>query len=358
MYKEETKKLWLFQFFGWLGYSIMIFTTIALSRGGMWIESILHLLLETLVGFLLTLIMQWRYRIAIRFDWKAIIFSTVIWSVLLSIIWTLYKWVSYLYLFEGKLALPTLEGFGHWLPASIGALVAWSGLYISGLYYLKTWVERKKTLEALAQAKEANLRMLRYQLNPHFLLNSLNALSTLILTQKTNQAVLMLENISRFLSCTLEDNFQSFNTLEEELNIVKLYLSIEETRFSDRFKFSLSISPDVDPELISVPSLITQPIVENAFKHSISRIECGGSIHINVYRQEDTLHIDIINDSAMNQSESVNNKPPKIGLSNTLNRLKSLYDEAATFSMEYHTSYTKASLVIPINRTPITQVIR
>jgi two-component system LytT family sensor kinase len=194
-----------------------------------------------------------------------------------------------------------------------------------GIKYYRVFQEvSESALKSAAMAHEAQLKMLRYQLNPHFLFNTLNAISTLILERDTDLANRMVTRLSRFLRFSLDNDPLQKITLEEELEAIGLYLGIEKVRFEDRLKLELDIEPEARNALI--PSLLLQPLVENAIKYGIARAEEGGTLRIAARVFGDELLIELSDDGpgcalvdgAIPGTEGV-------GLRNTRERLEELY---------------------------------
>jgi hypothetical protein len=152
-------------------------------------------------------------------------------------------------------------------------MMAWSVLYFAIKYYQLFQEVQKSALKSAAMAHEAQLKMLRYQLNPHFLFNTLNAISTLVLEQATDDANRMVTRLSSFLRHSLDNDPMQKVTLDQELAALKLYLDIEKVRFEDRLQLELDIEEQAATALI--PSLLLQPLVENAIKYGIARSEEG-----------------------------------------------------------------------------------
>jgi len=239
--------------------------------------------------------------------------------------------------------------FGGWLFPSLFVFFTWAALYHGIKYY--QFVEREHELavraesaqrqEALrranaeAEAREAQMQLLRYQLNPHFLFNTLNSVSSLVTAGRANDANTMLLNLSTFLRFTLESERMTETSLREELSAVELYTAIEKIRFSDRLDVKLEIEPGTLE--CAIPSLLLQPIVENAIKHAIAESEHGGTVQITASHAEDALQI-LIDDTgpgstASGEGDQTTNARAKgvgIGLQNTAERLRTLYGEAGT----------------------------
>jgi LytS/YehU family sensor histidine kinase len=176
------------------------------------------------------------------------------------------------------------------------------------------------------EAQEAQLRALRYQINPHFLFNTLNSLSSLILSQKTNVAERMLMNLSTFFRATLSADPTADVPLEEEIKLQRLYLDIEQIRFPDR----LSVEVDVPDALRSaqVPVLILQPIVENAVKYGVAKSKKPVRIRISAYEEAGRLHIKVKDDGEAAPAD-LENPSTGVGLRNVCDRLIARYDNRA-----------------------------
>ena len=155
-------------------------------------------------------------------------------------------------------------------------LAAWTGLYYAINYFLQV-EEQTDRLERLElQATSAQLAMLRYQLNPHFLFNTLNSISTLVLLKQTEPANAMLTRLSSFLRHTLVTQPGGKVTIAQEVETLKLYLDIERMRFEERLRTEFRIDPAAAKAC--VPSLLLQPLVENAIKYAVSAQEEGARI--------------------------------------------------------------------------------
>ncbi len=157
-------------------------------------------------------------------------------------------------------------------------LGAWSALYYAINFFLQV-EEQADRLERLeAQATSAQLAMLRYQLNPHFLFNTLNSISTLVLLKQTEPANAMLTRLSGFLRHTLISEPGAKVSVAQEVETLKLYLDIERMRFEDRLRTVFSIDPAAAEA--TIPSFLLQPLVENAIKYAVSPQEEGARISL------------------------------------------------------------------------------
>lgn len=215
-------------------------------------------------------------------------------------------------------------------------LVAWSALYYAINYFVRAEEQADQLLRLEAAATSAQLTMLRYQLNPHFLFNTLNSISTLVLLKQTEQANAMLSRLSSFLRFTLINEAAAKVSLAQEVETLKLYLDIEKMRFEERLRTSFQIDENVSEAL--VPSLLLQPLVENAIKYAVTPQEEGADISIDVRRVGERVRI-IVSDTGPGLQASL--PDPKlstgVGMANTRERLLQAYGDDQRFD-----SYTRS----------------
>ncbi|HKD59237.1 MAG TPA: histidine kinase [Terracidiphilus sp.] len=179
-----------------------------------------------------------------------------------------------------------------------------------------------KSLELQRQLSAAQLRALQMQLEPHFLFNTLNAITTLVELGRQPQAAEMLGHLNVILKRTLERSTPEKIPLSQELEIVENYLAIEQVRFADRLRVDIKVDPGALYSLI--PCFLLQPIVENAIKHGIANSEGEGTVVASARRDGDRLHI-TVRDSGLGSSGSPSGNG--IGLKNTRERLAYFYPE-------------------------------
>ena len=251
--------------------------------------------------------------------------------------------------------LPYIKG------ASMGSLSLAVTFYAVVVFAIQTYLSRlrfaeeeKRTAQLRSQLVQAQLQALKMQIQPHFLFNTLNSISSLVLTNPP-QAHQMIAQLGDFLRLTLDYSQDQMVTLAEELRFLRSYLEIEQTRFSDRMKVDF----DVEPAVLSamVPHLVLQPIVENSIKHAVSQRRSGGLIEIKADRFEGKLRLQI-KDNGSGEEEVMPTKSKRdekdegdgTGLANVQNRLKHFYDSNARFEMlKREKEGTTVTLVIPLN---------
>ena len=231
-----------------------------------------------------------------------------------------------------------LENFYHVPWHAVVAVWAWSFFILfmwCSLYFsIKQWqqlsTEKERLHRAESEVREARLLALRYQLNPHFLFNSLNAVSTLVLDGNAPAATQMLAQIGDLLRTSLDSEVTAEVTLSQELAFTEGYLAIEQTRLGERLRIDFAVPLETRDAL--VPSMLLQPLVENAVRYGVAPLIDGGWIAVKSSLDADRLRIVIRNSGRRGESDQKKNGNG-IGLGNTAERLKTLYGTDFEFSL-------------------------
>jgi two-component system, LytTR family, sensor kinase len=318
---DKQRAFWVLQIFGWLAYALL--RSLSQEAFGMGLYSSIAIGLATATGFCLTLIMASVFRRLINRGGLALWLvgggTVVICAALFSAleIWAHITWVD--------------PGFrpATWEYLSVAlfdlyVLTSWAGLYFGINYYLMAQTQRRRLLELTAEAHAAQLKMLRYQLNPHFLFNTLNSISTLVLMKDTVNANAMLTRLSAFLRYSLAGEPSSTVPLAQEIEALKLYLDIESARFQDRLKVEFAIDPAARGT--QLPSLLLQPLVENAIKYAVAPQEDGAEIRISAQVEGDRVRL-VVADTGPGLTADAPSKGSGVGLANTRERLAQLYGD-------------------------------
>ncbi len=190
---------------------------------------------------------------------------------------------------------------------------------------------------------EAELKSLKYQINPHFIFNALNSISSLTISNP-GKAQEMSINLSNFLRKTLAVNDVKNISLKEEIESIKLYLKIEKVRFEKRLEFNLDIKEDCEDVLI--PNMILQPLIENAIKHGVYESSDRVDINLSCSRKENFVEIKISNNF---DPSAVSNIGEGIGLSNINSRLKLIYKRTNLVSITKADNVFTVLLLIPLD---------
>jgi two-component system, LytTR family, sensor kinase len=226
-------------------------------------------------------------------------------------------------------------------------LLCWSGLYFGIKFYESQRKQEQAMLKAVALAQESQLKMLRYQLNPHFLFNTLNAISTLILDNQNRKANHAVTRLSEFLRYTLDQDPMKKVTLRQEIEALDLYLGTERLRFGERLRLEYAIE---EPALHAlVPSLLLQPLLENSLKYAVSAREQGGLVRIEGRTREGLLELSVIDDGpGLREGTAGPGERRGVGLRNTRERLAVLYGENCRFAVLNSQPGLRVDMALPL----------
>lgn len=222
-------------------------------------------------------------------------------------------------------------------------LAAWSLIYFSYQFSQRNRRSEVEKLELKSALQEAELAILKNQINPHFLFNALNNIRSLILSDP-EKARSMVTHISELLRYSIQFNAAEKVTLGQEIAIVKDYLQLESIQFNNRLTYAF----DIDDESLDVkiPPMAIQLLVENAIKHGVSQLTAGGDIRIKSVLENDHLRIEVCNDGQL----KAKSKREGIGLKNLIERLQILFGHFAELKVENSSENTvTASLKIPLS---------
>ncbi|WP_262693988.1 sensor histidine kinase [Kordiimonas aquimaris] len=346
--KEAT--FWSFQFFGWTGYGLVrTFQAIILENPLNYFS--VFILAAIVIGVSMTIVMRHIYRIVRD---KPLSLQLPVVVILCAAFGLLF---SSLEVSLGPILIPGVqrqEGLGLFGNAMFEAtaLFAWSAIYFGYHYYTSLQEQKAEVLQATAMAHQAQLKMLRYQLNPHFLFNTLNAISTLVLEKSEEDANKMLTKLSSFLRYTLVNQPTQRIRLDQELYALGLYLDIEKVRFEDR----LNIEYDIDEKTKAalVPSLILQPLIENAIKYAVAPAIDGGTLRVCAkLKGNDRLLLGLTDNGPgmPDINHIVSQSGSGVGIANTKERLAQIYHDDHKLSLEnVEPTGLKITIEIPLER--------
>ena len=274
-FANKNRAFWTLQVAGW-GGAFLLRAMSALANQQP-LSSLLQFLISAITGFSVTLVLSVIFRSLINrrpiVTWSL---TTVVLILSVALYTVIDAWVLDLLRTGSDTSFTQLVIGLFYLPMTL--LGTWSALYYAINFFLQV-EEQADRLERLeAQATSAQLAMLRYQLNPHFLFNTLNSISTLVLLKQTEPANAMLTRLSSFLRHTLMVEASGQVTLAQEVETLKLYLGIERMRFEDRLRTEFEIEPEAAKALL--PAMLLQPLVENAIKYAVSPQEEGARISL------------------------------------------------------------------------------
>lgn len=343
-FAEKERLFWFLQISGWLGFFVFHVLAVSSLVAGWSQQSVAYSIAMSIVGLLTTsIVLRPIYRFARRQHPAALLLIGISTTAAATVVMSIAKLQTFVLIFGEEWVLSRGADLGSSnlfmlirpdLPPNFFLLMSWGGFYFGINYYLKLRDESERALMSARLADQAQLKMLRYQLNPHFLFNTLNAISTLVLEKDGKQANQMLTKLSAFLRYSLDSDPLQKTSLAEELRALQLYLEIEKARFADRLKIAI----DVDDEALDaqVPSLILQPAIENAIKYAIARMESGGEIGIAAKRDGEMLRLQVC-DNGPSAPDDLDillaDGKTGVGLVNMRDRLSHLYGERQSFSL-------------------------
>jgi two-component system LytT family sensor kinase len=325
--QNRDTQFWILQLAGWSGW-VLLFSL----RDAYWgqpFENLGVLIVDAAAGALLTTMLRYIYQRVWERPVKVRVLTVIVMSYVAAAIWQPIKNLAQLYQSDGSDMFVEVQEYGilYVFNGIIGysyfLMLCWSVLYFALKFYQLLQDERQRSIRAESLAHEAQLRMLRYQLNPHFLFNTLNAVSTLILSNETRSANSMVSKLSNFLRYTLDNDPMQKVTLAHEISTLRLYLDIEKVRFTDRLQFEAH-ADEVASEAM-VPSLLLQPLIENAVKYAITQREEGGRIGIRGRVEGAALVLRVEDDGPGMPITDGRPERQGVGLANIEQRLAALY---------------------------------
>lgn len=347
-----TRQYWTFQISAWSAMAVLSFLSLTVWYNPGELAPALHTLVQSVLG----VVVSHPLRSVATQAWSdSLIKRLAVNSVavlLASLIWTALRIQTFTWLTGEVIPLTDLGG---WIFASVIVFGAWSFCF-HALRYSRLSLEQKRlateaqnaALKAQAKAqrenfkrletetlfRDAQLRMLKYQLNPHFFLNALNSVSSLVSKGDKDAAMGMLARIGDFLRVSLADPEEVAHTLDEELDALNTYLAIETVRFGDRLRTRFDI--DEAARAVLLPSLLLQPLLENAIKHAVGTSLEPTTITITARRHDATMTLTVTDDGPglSLSADDADVRQDGIGLMNVRQRLESAYGAACALTLK------------------------
>lgn len=343
MFQNFKKSFWLFQIGGWLVYFVMIYITfLSIAAEGNFLRLLYIKVFRAFVGFLLTSVLRQFYKqifdkYSINFIVAAVLISAVIFGCFWTAFENFYVWqTSESYNFADSLARAPRVVLDFAM-----TLTAWSAIYFGFKYWQKWQTEQENALKSSALANKAQLEMLRYQLNPHFLFNALNSIRASV-DEDSARAKQMITQLSEFLRYSLLGESEKKIPLREELEAVKNYLAIEKIRFEE--KLTVEFDVETKAEDFKVPCFLLNPLVENAIKHGLQTSAKPLKIKLSANVFDNKLLLEVANSGELRNGFDSNGT--KIGLKNVRERLEKLFGENSKFELKQEGDFVKARIEI------------
>ncbi|MEM6912717.1 MAG: histidine kinase [Pseudomonadota bacterium] len=373
---SPAKQYWLFQTIGWSALAMLTYLSLTLwYNPGQWTPAA-HTVLQSVLGLMVSHPLRW----VAQTQWSAPLSRRMMLIALAvivaALVWTALRLTTFTWLTGERV---DAADWGGWFNASVIVYGSWSFCY-HALKYYRQWLEEherllkaeKAALAASAKAqeetlkrleteslfRESQLRMLKYQLNPHFLFNALNSVTAMVRKHDSAKAIEMLGRVGDFLRTSLEQDDALQHPLRDELAVSELYLSIEKARFGDRLLTDFEASEEALD--VPVPSFILQPLFENALKYAVGQSLEPTTVRLLAWIDEGWLEIRLSDTGAAGHEPSYDKKASTgIGLQNVEARLKSSYGQDYRFALEQNkprgacvSLAFKASVPTPPLRTP------
>ena len=343
---DDNALFWSLQLFGWTGISLLTYLSLSVPYDQYELAYLAHNISQSVVGLVLSIPLRPIFRTV--WNWAFLPRMVVVLgaAILVALAWAALRLTLFM-LMTGERGL--WPDFGGWLFPSMFVFFTWAALYHGIKYYQMLQREREallrieslqrqeafKLAQVEADARNAQLALLRYQLNPHFLFNTLNSVNALVSKGDAGKATKMINKLSEFFRHSLRAEPETEVTVAEEVATTELYLDIEKTRFADRLTVEIRIAESAKSRL--VPSMILQPLVENALKHAIGVSENGGQIRISASEADSGALQLRVEDSGPEGSDlQADQRPPgaSVGLDNTRARLHAFYGDGGRLKIE------------------------
>jgi signal transduction histidine kinase len=320
-FENKARAFWTLQAVGWGGY-LFLRSGVSLSNGFS-LDVVIPIIVEAIVGYCITLLLSTFYGAYRRLRPLAEVLLAIPTLLAATLLYATLDAFTFSFIHNEKPGI-TLTLVAGSLFVNFVILTGWSALYFAINFYIvvEQQIDEMRLLEM--QASSAQLAMLRYQLNPHFLFNTLNSISTLVLLKQTERANAMLSRLSSFLRYTLANEPTAHVTVAQEVETLKLYLEIEKMRFEDRLRPEWDIDPRA--EKARLPSLLLQPLVENAIKYAVTPQEEGAEICVRVRLAGERVQIGVSDTGpGLHETRNAPSLSTGVGLTNIRERLAQAY---------------------------------
>ena len=334
---------WRLQISGWLFYGVMIYVTfLTVAAEGTWLRLFYIKAFRTVIGFTLTSLLRLAYR-SVPDTWTMRQVSGCVLgsSVIGAGLWMLIEFAALELIYDSFNFWKSVAGSQRVVLDYSITLIAWSALYFG----LKSWLawqsEHDRALQAQALAREAQLELLRYQLNPHFLFNALNSIRASIDEDKARSKRLVTE-FSEFLRFSLLSGNHPTIRLEEEIEAIENYLAIEKIRFEEKLHVIIDIAPEAKG--FQLPAFLIHPLVENAIKHSTMNRSAPLQLRISATVELDQLVIEVANTGRLRPPATTNGTG--VGLNNIRARLAHHFSQRSRFELREDGDWIRAIIEI------------
>jgi len=341
--KDELPSFWKVQITGWIVYLVAIYVTfLSIAQPGNFLSLFYFKSFRALTGFFLTSVflrpIYRKFGTNLSIGWLVLL--VLVFSMLFGAVWTLIE-ACYVHFTNPNLDVATYLTRSPRIALDYAlTLTAWSALYFGVKNWWSWQQERENSLESQALANKAQLEMLRYQLNPHFLFNALNSIRALV-DEDEERAKQMITQLSEFLRFSLVNESAKKIPLSEEIEALRNYLAIEKIRFEDKLDVEFDI--EARAAKMEVPCFLLNPLVENAIKHGLRGGAKPVEIRVSALSDRGRLVLEVVNSGNLQNGGNGTG----IGLKNVRERLVNLYGNEGVLKPEQEDGFVKARIEIP-----------
>ncbi|HEX8564725.1 MAG TPA: histidine kinase [Pyrinomonadaceae bacterium] len=342
---DRVYTFWQLQIWGWLVYLVMMYVTfLTVAAPGTYWRLFQIKLVRTVIGFCLTCAMRFIYRRFSNLSIQATVLLVLTTSIVFGLAW------AFLEMIYGGLTAPNFvwaSSLARSPRTSLDyglTLTAWSALYFGIKYWLAWQRERENALAAAALANQAQLEVLRYQLNPHFLFNSLNSIRASI-DEDSRRAKQMVTQLADFLRYSLLNNGAEMIPLRDEIEAARNYLAIEKIRFEEKLEVNFDVAKTVED--LPVPPFLLNPLIENAVKHGLNGRAKPLKIVVSARLDDDALIMEVANTGALSRGINGTN----VGLKNVTQRLEKIFHERGSLTLSEEKGWVRARIAIKNDET-------
>jgi len=320
-FEQKNRAFWMLQAAGWSGY--LVLRSVSSISNGLSLAVIVAVAIESIIGYCITLLLSTLYGYYRTLPRISLVLLTVMTLAIATALYAVLDAFSFSFIKLDNPGINITLVLGT-IFLNFTVLAGWTALYFGINFYLIVEDQIDQLEKLGSQASSAQLAMLRYQLNPHFLFNTLNSISTLVLLKQTERANAMLSRLSSFLRYTLANEPTAHVTLAQEVETLKLYLEIEKMRFENRLRPSFSIDPKVVKARL--PSLLLQPLVESAIKYAVTPREEGAEINVRARLNGERVQISVSDTGpGLSETKLMPSLSTGVGLANIRDRLAQAY---------------------------------
>ena len=316
LFEDRTRQFWILHTLGWLGFAVVNYlNSLVLETRDAYV---IVVVLDAYIGWLITIPLRYAYqRIWHWQPWKLAL-TVLLLAVLVAALWTAVRNFNYWEIYRHGGRPDEWLKYIRDTPFAFYVMLSWSGLYFGIKYYQTLQLEKQKSLTATNKAHEAQLKMLRYQLNPHFLFNTLNNIYSHT-RNSSPVASKMLMELSDMLRYILYEGNQQQVALSKELKMITDYIELEKLRYGNKLEVTIDLPTKANR--YSIAPLLLLPFVENCFKHGASTMLEHPWVSLHISINNNLLHMKLLNGKIHEEKPHATG----IGLKNVQERLRLLY---------------------------------